>query len=1329
MNIFSGPLTPPRNRPCFLALLFALMAVALPLQAQSPATIGGRTFVGTVTSGTSPFATFGSFRFIPSALDTSYAIVPISGNTEADTGTHTYTKTGSTTANLSFLNADSIAFTISANFNTANSGSYVLTSSSIGGSQTGTFSMHSGTSPAANAFSAVPYRVSITSGEEPFADSGSYVFSPTVNGTYTTTGSPEVGDSFGTYTYTKNSETTGYISYDDSEVGPGITFQLSFDTATSGTVFLRKQGSSAYQTGTFTRVAGLAITTEPRSQSVALGGSATLSVSATGIGTLRYQWFQDCVALSGETGNTLTRGNATAAHNGYYYVEVSDDDSFIPSARVQLSVLPAVGTPFTGSDSFNASSSPTRWASKSLSAGCDSALVETGGRLEFRDSTDNTRTRLTGERAWLWNGLAPYGQDWEARVAVNVPNLSFTSGSEANVGLGLWVVNSADPGDVISVELEAGQGSQGSGSFRHFIAYEYADDHDLPLRDVKSATTSTTATLRVRWVAATALLHLEYDADGPANGDSWTTLRTFNPSGANGWGMSSSGSFLVETVGHSFERNIASEDGVFLDDFSASIAGASGPVTTAPLITTQPASQTVNPGQSVVFSVTATGTAPLGYQWNKNGTAINGATSSSYTVASPQVSDAASYTVLISNTAGSVTSSAATLTVNGVPVVTSAATATALVGQAFSYQITASRSPTGFNATGLPAGLSVNTGTGLISGTPTIVGTSTVTLSASNADGTGTGVLTLTVALPPSITSQPQGQTVSPGQSAAFSVTVTGTAPFSYQWRKNGGNLSGAINATLTLNSVQAADAGDYSVVVSNGAGSVTSAVAALAVNGPVALLTQPQAQALNRGAVLTLAVTASGTQPITYQWRLNGANLPNATSATYTVASVQLSDAGNYDVVLNNIVGSSVTSTVVPVTVVVAADILTQPVSQTVLPGSSVTFLVVAEGSGTLSYQWTKNGQNVSGATTATLALSNVTTNDQGAYRVTVRNDRGSVTSTPAFLTVVQRQVKVGEVQTTNLMAGSALRVPITLTGDGSEHAVSVSVAYDPNLLTLSGVSSSVSGGMLVVTNITSNSVVGVSVTLPAGQSFSAGSNALVELEFTVATVTRQMVGSLLLPEAPLPNLVTDTNDVPLVSEFAAGSVVFKTPVPQTVGVSTGLKGETFSFAVPPGATRAMFVRVLIYDLGVDSLGNAIRVFNAAGTNAAGIPFILLPRALTAGQQLDLALEYYVSDRTTVPTPRFVTELINGGLTTPTGPRVEPERARMFAGKFHVDFRTSAGKRYFIEYAPSPAGQWETSFPPVVGSGSAMQWTDTGPPRTSSLPTGQRFYRLILAD
>ncbi len=89
------------------------------------------------------------------------------------------------------------------------------------------------------------------------------------------------------------------------------------------------------------------------------------------------------------------------------------------------------------------------------------------------------------------------------------------------------------------------------------------------------------------------------------------------------------------------------------------------PAPVAPSITTQPASQTVTAGQTATFSVTATGTAPLSYQWQKNGTAISGATSSSYTTPAETTSDnGAQFTVVVTNSVGSVTSSAATLTVN-----------------------------------------------------------------------------------------------------------------------------------------------------------------------------------------------------------------------------------------------------------------------------------------------------------------------------------------------------------------------------------------------------------------------------------------------------------------------------------------------------------------------------------------------------------------------------------------------------------------------------------------------------------------------------------------
>jgi hypothetical protein len=103
---------------------------------------------------------------------------------------------------------------------------------------------------------------------------------------------------------------------------------------------------------------------------------------------------------------------------------------------------------------------------------------------------------------------------------------------------------------------------------------------------------------------------------------------------------------------------------------SGSPAAATQPTlsATAPQITTQPANQTVNVGQTATFSVAATGTAPLQYQWRKNGAAITGATGSSYTTPATVSGDnGSSFTVVVGNAAGSVTSSAATLTVTATP--------------------------------------------------------------------------------------------------------------------------------------------------------------------------------------------------------------------------------------------------------------------------------------------------------------------------------------------------------------------------------------------------------------------------------------------------------------------------------------------------------------------------------------------------------------------------------------------------------------------------------------------------------------------------------------
>jgi len=158
---------------------------------------------------------------------------------------------------------------------------------------------------------------------------------------------------------------------------------------------------------------------------------------------------------------------------------------------------------------------------------------------------------------------------------------------------------------------------------------------------------------------------------------------------------------------------------------------------------------------------------------------------------------------------------------------------------------------------------------------------------------------------PPTITNQPVGKAVNQGANASFSVGVTGATPLSFQWRFEGTNLAGATQSAYTRSNAQAAHEGDYEVVVTNVAGSVTSSVAFLTVNLPPYIGAQPAQQSVWRGQDATFFVTAGGTEPFRYQWRFNGANLAGATESSYTRASAQTNHAGNYSVIITNIAGA----------------------------------------------------------------------------------------------------------------------------------------------------------------------------------------------------------------------------------------------------------------------------------------------------------------------------------------------------------------------------------------------------------------------------------------
>ena len=197
------------------------------------------------------------------------------------------------------------------------------------------------------------------------------------------------------------------------------------------------------------------------------------------------------------------------------------------------------------------------------------------------------------------------------------------------------------------------------------------------------------------------------------------------------------------------------------DSYAALVAGS-------PAITAQPSAATVIAGGSATFSVTAIGTPAPSYQWRKAGTDIPGATNATLTLTNIQPSDAATYSVYVSNTAGSVTSNGAVLTVQTAPV----------------------------------------------------------------------------------ITSQPSSTTVAAGANATFTVTATGNPSPTYQWRKDGANISGATSSSLTISNAQVSSAGSYSVVVTNAAGSATSDGATLTIQPPPAAPGTPALTALSMSSI-----------------------------------------------------------------------------------------------------------------------------------------------------------------------------------------------------------------------------------------------------------------------------------------------------------------------------------------------------------------------------------------------------------------------------------------------------------------------------------------------
>ena len=289
----------------------------------------------------------------------------------------------------------------------------------------------------------------------------------------------------------------------------------------------------------------------------------------------------------------------------------------------------------------------------------------------------------------------------------------------------------------------------------------------------------------------------------------------------------------------------------------------------------------------------------------------------------------------------------------------------------------------------------------------TLNASSTFLWTVTNGACSASASVIVSVVTPASITTDPLSKAMCTGSPVSFSGVVSGTG--TYKWKKgaayvvNGGTVSGATTTTLTISSLVAGDANDYRLEVTNSCGVITSNPATLTVSSSVLTInTQPVIKAACTGGTVVFDVVASGTGTLTYQWKKAGANMSDvgnisgSTTPSVSIASITSGDANNYSVSITNACGT-ISSDVVTLTVNAAA-IITQPVTQTVCPGTDVSFSVVATGVN-VTYQWQKNASDILLATGSSYSITGASVSDQATYLCKVSSCSNTISTNTADL------------------------------------------------------------------------------------------------------------------------------------------------------------------------------------------------------------------------------------------------------------------------------------------------------------------------------------------
>ncbi|MDF1575870.1 MAG: immunoglobulin domain-containing protein [Bacteroidales bacterium] len=811
----------------------------------------------------------------------------------------------------------------------------------------------------------------------------------------------------------------------------------------------------------------ISIITQPVTKSLCTGGTTSFSVEVTGSNPA-YQWQHNNVDIPGANSPTLNLAAADAADAGNYNcvitgscnTEISNLASLVVHENVSIDLQPSAVSGCEGSTAaFNvvASGSVTgyQWRQNGV------ALVN-GGDISGANSPNLTINNLT---------LAHSG-GYSCVVSGQCDNVTSNT-----VGLVVdqAVLITTDPVDqefcetenVIFTSVATGTNLQyqwyrdgaimpGENGSNLVINGATAADVGTYYSRVSNSCNSQTSDIVGLSLNEPTLIVTQPLDDLVCEGDNANMSVTVTGSNIsyswthNGTPINDGGAYSGTKTSSLFINNLdISHEGVYVCEITASC----GNLNSAPAVltvneniifTSQPLSKSICPGNSTSFTVAATGTG-LSYQWQFNHVDIPGATSPTLNLGGVDATDAGIYNCVITGTCGTRTSNQATLVVYENLSITLQPTSVATCeGASADFNIAASGSMTGYQWR--------RSGVALVN-SPDITGTNSPNLTLSNLTAASAGAyscvvtgqcnsvtsnnVSLLVNEAIVITTNPADQDFCETDDVILNTVATGTN-LQYQWYRDGAILPGRTSSSLVIAGTTAADEGSYHCEVSNSCVPQTSETAVLTMNDPTVIVAQPTDDIMCEGDNTNMTVTVTGSD-ITYSWTLNGSaindgeNYSGTGTASLIISNLDMTHGGIYVCEISGSCGNINSN---PATLIVNENISisSQPVNQTVCPGTNVQFIVEASGTN-LSYQWQHNGADIPlavnpTANTGTLLIPAVSAADEGIYRCRLTVACGTSFSTAAGLTMTNLVSIVSQPANRQICEGNNASFSVTATG-----------------------------------------------------------------------------------------------------------------------------------------------------------------------------------------------------------------------------------------------------------------------------------------------------------